>query len=102
MKTIKRAVNCISTWQKWMVQINFCAIYHFITNKNKKMKGLRMHFQACVLFAPVVMLFCGTFLCVLFGLLYCSIIVFWWSSTKYGRKFLRSYYHEILRLENML
>lgn len=87
---------------KWMVQINFCTIYHFITNKNKKMKGLIKHFQACVLFTPVAMLFCGTFLCVLFGLLYCSIIVFWWSSTKYGRKFLRSYYHEILRLENML
>jgi len=66
------------------------------------MKGLMMHFQAFVLFAPAILLWSSTIMCVLLGLLYCSIIVFWWSNTKYGRKFLRSYYHEILRLENKL
>lgn len=66
------------------------------------MKRIKLHLQACVLFAPVILLLSSTIMCVLLGVLYCSIIVFWWSSTKYGRKFLRSYYKEILRLENML
>jgi uncharacterized protein (DUF2062 family) len=67
------------------------------------MKRIKLHLQACALFAPVfVALMCSTIILALIGAIYFAWIVFKWSSTINGRRFLRRYYHEILRLENML
>lgn len=65
------------------------------------MTRFKLHLQACALFAPAIFLLSGTIIIVLLGVLYCYFL-YRFSSTKYGRKFLRSYYKEILRLENML
>ena len=65
------------------------------------MKRIKLHLIACVLFMPVMLLFCGSLLCVLFCALYLCLFQKF-CRTKSGNKFIRSYYHEILRLENML
>ena len=66
------------------------------------MKSIKIHLQACVLFAPVIIgIICSTIIIVLFVLIY-SIGLYRWSKTRNGRNFLRAYYREILRLENNL
>ena len=65
------------------------------------MKSIKIHLQACVLFAPVILLLSSTIIIVLLALIY-FIGLYRWSKTRNGRNFLRSYYREILRLENML
>ena len=66
------------------------------------MKRLKLHLQACALFAPAIIgMICSTIIIVLLVLIY-SIGLYRWSFTMSGRKFLRSYYREILRLENNL
>lgn len=65
------------------------------------MKRIKLHLIACVLFMPIVLLFCNSLLCVLFCALYLCLFQKF-CRTKSGNKFIRCYYHEILRLENML
>lgn len=65
------------------------------------MKRIKLHLMACVLFSPIVLLFCSAILCVIFGVLYCYFL-YRFGGTKTGNKFFKRYYHEILRLENML
>lgn len=65
------------------------------------MKRIKLHLQACVLFAPVIFLLSSTIIFVLLGVLYCYFL-YRFSSTKIGSSFLKRYYHEILRLEDML
>ncbi|WP_333615714.1 hypothetical protein [Bacteroides pyogenes] len=66
------------------------------------MKRIKLHLRAALLFAPAFFVLSSTIILVLLGAIYFSWLVFRWSSTIKGRKFLRAYYHEILRLENML
>ena len=67
------------------------------------MKRIKLHLQAFALFAPVVCsLMCSTIIIPALGLIYFAWLVIVWSSTINGRRFLRRYYHEILRLENNL
>lgn len=65
------------------------------------MKRMKLHLQAFALFAPVLLIMCSTIIAVL-GCIYLAWLVFCWSGTISGRRFLRRYYHEILRLENSL
>lgn len=65
------------------------------------MKRIKLHLIACVLFMPVMLLFCGSLLCVLFCVVYCYMLQKL-CRTESGSRFIRCYYHEILRLENML
>ena len=66
------------------------------------MKSIKIHLQACVLFAPAIIgIICSTIIIVLSALIY-FIGLYRWSKTRNGRVFLRAYYREILRLENML
>lgn len=66
------------------------------------MKRIKLHLQAFVLFAPAIIgIICSTIIIVLLSLIY-FIGLYRWSKTRSGRYFLRSYYREILRLENNL
>lgn len=65
------------------------------------MKRIKLHLQACALFTPVILLLSSTIIFVLLAIIY-SVGVYRWSKTRNGRIFLRAYYREILRLENIL
>jgi hypothetical protein len=65
------------------------------------MKRMKLHLQACALFMPVILLLSSMIIIVLLSLIY-FIGLYRWSKTRNGRVFLRAYYREILRLENML
>lgn len=66
------------------------------------MKRIKLHLQAFVLFTPAIIgIICSTIIIVLLSLIY-FIGLYRWSFTMSGRKFLRSYYREIMRLERML
>ena len=66
------------------------------------MKRMKLHLQAFALLAPAIIgMVCSTIIIMLLVLIY-SIGLYRWSFTMSGRKFLRSYYREILRLENNL
>ena len=66
------------------------------------MKRIKLHLQALVLFMPIILTLSSTIIIALFGAIYFAWLVFKWSSTINGKRFFRRYYHEILRLENML
>ncbi len=86
---------------KWRVRICFRTLCYF-NQTEKIMKRIKLHLRAALLFAPAFFVLSSTIILVLLGAIYFSWLVFRWSSTIKGRKFLRAYYHEILRLENML
>ncbi len=65
------------------------------------MTRIKLHLQACVLFTPVILLLSSTIIVMLLGVFYCYFL-YKFSSTKNGSRFLKRYYHEILRLENLL
>lgn len=66
------------------------------------MKRMKLHLQACALFAPVIVcMMCSTIIIVLLSVIY-TIGLYRWCSTVNGRIFLRSYYREVMRLERML
>lgn len=66
------------------------------------MKRIKLHLQAFVLFTPAIIgIICSTIIIVLLSLIY-FIGLYRWSKTRNGRIFLRAYYREILRLENIL
>lgn len=66
------------------------------------MKRVLLHLQALALFLPCLLIFSdGHFLVNFLGMIYVAVL-FRLSRTRSGKKFLRRYYHEILRLENMM
>ena len=65
------------------------------------MTRIKLHLQACALFAPAILLLSSTIIVMLLGVLYCYFL-YRFSSTKIGSRFLKRYYHEILRLEHTL
>ena len=76
--------------------------FSIINQKFVNMKGIKLHLRAAILFAPVIIgIMSSIFVVMLLGVIY-FIGVYLWSSTINGRKFFRSYYREILRLERML
>ena len=67
------------------------------------MKRVLLHLKAFGLFAPAFILLCaGNLLCNIAGVLYTTILVFGWFATDNGKRFLRRYYREILRIEKDL
>lgn len=102
MKTIKYGCKFTISWLiKKVARIYFCAIYIFKPIR-RIMKRMKLHLQAFVLFAPAIIgIICSTIIIVLLSLIY-FIGLYRWSKTRNGRNFLRAYYREILRLENML
>lgn len=67
------------------------------------MKTLKLHLSAFALFAPVfVLLGSANFFVMLLSGVYFGWLVFGFGQTKTGKKFYRSYYREIIRLENMM
>ena len=66
------------------------------------MKRLKLHLKACVLFTPMIIGFISGAMFVLLLCLIYSIGLYRWSRTISGRKFLCSYYREMMRLERML
>ena len=70
--------------------------------KYENMKRLFLHLQAFGLFCPVLMMFTEDFICSIVGVLYTTVLVFGWFATDNGKRFLRRYYREILRIEKDL
>ena len=66
------------------------------------MKRLFLHLTAFGLFLPVLLMFTENFVCNILGVLYTTILVFGWFPTDNGKRFLRLYYKEILRIEKDL
>ncbi len=67
------------------------------------MKRIKLHICAFILFAPVIILpMSSTIILQILSAVYFGWLVFGFSSTIKGRKFLRRYYREVLRLEDYL
>jgi hypothetical protein len=67
------------------------------------MKRILLHLTAFGLFAPAFVLLCAdNLLCNIAGVLYITMLCFGWFSTCDGKRFLRRYYMEILRIERDL
>jgi len=66
------------------------------------MKRVLLHLQALALFLPCLLVLSdGHFLVNVLGVVYVAVL-YRLSSTRKGKKFFLRYYHEILRLENMM
>jgi uncharacterized membrane protein len=65
------------------------------------MKRLVLHLTAFGLFAPVLLMFTEDFICNIVGILYITMLCGWFS-TDNGKRFLRRYYREVLRIERDL
>ena len=67
------------------------------------MKRTTLHFTACALFAPCLMAFtAGSLILNAAGALYMAGLVYACSHTARGKRFARTYYREVLRLEKLL
>lgn len=66
------------------------------------MKQTALHAVAFAAFSPLVLVTCEDVSTIIFGLLYALALGSTINRTKAGRRFLRRYYREILRLENSL
>ena len=67
------------------------------------MKRITQHLTAYALFAPCLMAFtAGSLFVNAVGTLYISGLVYASGHTARGRKFARTYYREVLRLEKLL
>lgn len=67
------------------------------------MKRITLHFTACALFAPCLMAFtAGSLIVAAVGAAYMDGLVYACSHTARGKKFARTYYDEITRLEKLL
>lgn len=66
------------------------------------MKRFLLHLTAFGLFFPVLLMFTENLVCNILGVLYTTILVFGWFATDNGKRFLRRYYREILRIEKDL
>ena len=63
-----------------------------------------LHLIALVALMPCMLVFnvSGEFWVNILGLVYCAYLVILLNESETVRRFVRRYYHEILRLENML
>ena len=67
------------------------------------MKRITLHFTACALFAPYLLAFTsGSLFVNAAGALYIAGLVYACSHTARGKRFARTYYKEVLRLEKLL
>ena len=67
------------------------------------MKRIALHLVALAVFLPCTLIVCGGSVVVnLLGVVYLAWLVLVASRTDTGRRFIRRYYHEILRLENFM
>lgn len=67
------------------------------------MKRITLHFTACALFAPCLLAFtAGSIFVNAAGAAYMAGLVYECGHTARGRKFARTYYDEITRLEKLL
>ena len=67
------------------------------------MKRITLHFTACALFAPCLLAFTvGSLAVNILGTLYMAGLVYASGHTARGKKFARTYYKEVLRLEKLL
>lgn len=66
-------------------------------------KSILLHLRAFVCVAPVVAVFSeGSLWVNTLGLLYFVWLAIWMSDSPSGRRFVRDYYAEVLRIEHML
>lgn len=67
-------------------------------------KRICLHLIALVVLMPCVMVFnvSGEIWVNILGLIYCAYLVILANESERARRFLRRYYHEILRLENYM
>ena len=67
------------------------------------MKRIKLHLTACALFAPCMLAFtAGDLFVNAVGVAYMAGLVYASGHTGRGRKFARTYYKEVLRLEKLL
>ena len=67
------------------------------------MKRIILHLVALAVFLPCTLIVCdGSIVFNLLGVIYVVWLVLVASRTDTGRRFIRRYYHEILRLENFM
>lgn len=67
------------------------------------MKRITLHLTACALLAPCLSAFtAGSLFVAAVGALYMAGLVYACGHTARGRKFARTYYKEVLRLEKLL
>ena len=67
------------------------------------MKRTTLHFTACALFAPCLMAFtAGSLIVAAIGAAYMAGLVYVSGHTAKGKRFARTYYKEVLRLEKLL
>ena len=52
--------------------------------------------------SPCILMFSSTIIACVFGITYTCALVYFWGSTKMGRRFFRSFYLSTLRLEKFL
>ena len=74
-----------------------------IKKKTNDMKRITLHFTACALLAPCLLAFtAGSLILNAAGALYMAGLVYASGHTARGKRFARTYYKEILRLEKLL
>ena len=68
------------------------------------MKRIILHLTALVVLMPCLLMFnfSGEIWINLLGFVYVCYLFILWNESESARKFVRRYYHEILRLENMM
>ena len=67
------------------------------------MKRITLHFTACALFAPCLLAFtAGDLFVNAVGVAYMAGLVYAGGHTAKGKRFARTYYREVLRLEKLL
>ena len=67
------------------------------------MKRITLHFTACALLAPCLLAFtAGSLIIAAVGAAYMAGLVYASGHTAKGKKFARTYYKEVLRLEKLL
>jgi len=67
------------------------------------MKRIMLHLEALLIVAPFLLLVLSDSLALnTFGVVYLVYIVCFVSQSPVGRRFFRSYYHELLRIDNMM
>lgn len=68
------------------------------------MKRIILHLTALVVLMPCLLMFnvSGEIWINLLGFIYVCYLFISWNESESVRKFVRRYYHEILRLENMM
>ncbi len=66
------------------------------------MRRILLHLAAVAVLLPLLLIVSDSLVSNFAGILYLVWVAFFASRTTLGRKFLLRYYHEVLRLENMM